>query len=90
MDCVNSVTETAFYNYIVALMDGGRAPFARTVNMLEEFLGRFPDSAYAPTVRELALNGYLTDQDYASVLRLTQEGAYDQSAAARQARQQAL
>lgn len=90
MDCVNSVTETAFYNYIVALMDGGRAPFARTVNMLEEFLGRFPDSAYAPTVRELALNGYLTDQDYASVLRLTQEGAYQQSAAARQARQQAL
>lgn len=90
MDCVNSVTETAFYNYIVALMDGGRAPFARTVSMLEEFLNRFPSSSYAPTVRELALNGYLSDQDYASVLRLTQDMRGQQSAVARQARQQAL
>ena len=90
MDCAASVTETAFYNYIVAQMDGGRAPFARTARMLEEFLQRFPDSPYAPTVRELALNGYLSDQDYDSVLRLTAGAAAQTTPAARQARQQAL
>ncbi|MDE7024619.1 MAG: tetratricopeptide repeat protein [Paramuribaculum sp.] len=90
MDCVNSVTETAFYNYIVALMDGGRSPFARTVNMLEEFLNRFPESQYSPEIRELALNGYLSDQDYASVLRLTSNSTAQNSTVARHARQQAL
>ncbi len=90
MDCVSKVTETAFYNYIVARLDGGRAPFGRTVSMLEEFLQRYPGSEYAPTVRRLALDGYLTDRDYDSVLRLTSSPDALESDIARQARQQAL
>lgn len=90
MDCVSNVTETSFYNYIVALMSGGRSPFSRTVTMLEEFLSRFPNSQYTPTVRDLALEGYLSDQDYDSVLRLTATAEARSSRAARQARQQAL
>lgn len=90
MDCVSNVTETAFYNYIVALMSGGRSPFSRTVTMLEEFLTRFPHSQYTPTVRDLALEGYLSNQDYDSVVRLTATDAAQSSSAARVARQQAL
>ena len=90
LDRVNKVTETALYNYIMALQDGGRVPFGRTVSMIEEFLQRFPDSGYADTVRQFALSGYLTDHDYESVLRLTSTPAALSSSTARAARQQAL
>lgn len=64
-----AVTETAFYNYIVALNRGGRMPFARTVPMLEDFLRRFPRSRYAATVQESLINGYMSDGDYDSALK---------------------
>lgn len=64
-----SLTESAFYNYIVARTEGGRLPFAKTVTMLEDFLQRFPRSRYASTVQEGLVNGYMTDGDYQSALR---------------------
>ena len=42
------VAETAFYNYAVATVDGGRAPFGSSVRTLEEFLSKYPRSTYAP------------------------------------------
>lgn len=63
-----ATTETAFYNYIVARMDGGRVPFGNTVAMLEDFLTRFPNSRYAANVQESIVNGYMTDNDYESAL----------------------
>lgn len=63
-----AVTESAFYNYIVARTEGGRMPFANTVGMLEEFLTKYPKSRYAATVQESLIDGYMTDGDYESAL----------------------
>lgn len=62
------VQETAFYNYAVARMDGGRVPFGSSVNMLEDFLREFPDSRYAPEVEKFVVTGYMTDNDYDAAL----------------------
>ncbi len=63
-----TVRETAFYNYAVARMDGGRAPFGNSVALLENFLEEYPDSRYAGDVRRFIVNGYMTDNDYTSAL----------------------
>lgn len=63
-----SVREIAFYNYAVARMDGGRAPFGNSVALLENFLEEYPDSRYAGDVRRFIVNGYMTDNDYTSAL----------------------
>lgn len=63
------VQETAFYNYAVARMQGGRVPFGSTVTMLEDFLREFPDSRYAPEVRKYIVEGYMTENDYAAALK---------------------
>lgn len=62
------VQETAFYNYAVAGMDGGRVPFGSSVKILEDFLNEFPDSRYAPEVEKYIVTGYITDNDYDSAL----------------------
>ena len=38
VDYDREVRETAFYNYAVARMDGGRVPFGNSVALLENFL----------------------------------------------------
>ncbi|MCM1482977.1 MAG: tetratricopeptide repeat protein [Muribaculaceae bacterium] len=63
-----AITEAAFYNYIVARMDGGRIPFGNTVSMLEDFLRRFPKSKYAAEIQESLINGYMTDNDFEAAL----------------------
>lgn len=62
------VSETAFYNYAVARMDGGRVPFGSSVTLFEEFLQQYPRSKYAPAVQEYIVNGYMSDNDYAAAL----------------------
>lgn len=62
------VQETAFYNYAVAKIDGGRVPFGSSVKLLENFLAEFPDSRYAPEVERYIVTGYITDNDYDSAL----------------------
>ena len=69
MNYDRAVQETAFYNYAVARMDGGRAPFGSSVKILEDFLGEFPDSRYAPEVERYLATGYITDNDYESALQ---------------------
>lgn len=63
-----SVTETAFYNYIVARSQGGRLPFANTVQLLEDFLNKYPRSRYTTTVQESLISGYMSDGDYQNAL----------------------
>ncbi|MCC8175217.1 MAG: tetratricopeptide repeat protein [Bacteroidales bacterium] len=62
------VTETAFYNYAVAKMQGGRVPFGSSVTTFEDFLSRYPRSRYAPQVEEYIIAGYLTDNNYEAAL----------------------
>lgn len=63
------VTELAYYNYAVAQVDGGRVPFGSSVQTLENFLSRYPNSRYANTVREYLVKGYMSTDDYAGALR---------------------
>ncbi|MDE6633586.1 MAG: tetratricopeptide repeat protein [Muribaculaceae bacterium] len=63
-----NVAETALYNHIVALTKGGNAPFASNIRMLEDFIGRYPDSRYASEVQESLAAAYFYEHDYAAAL----------------------
>ena len=69
LDFDPKLTEMAYYNYAVAQVDGGRIPFGSSVQTLEEFLTRYPQSRYAPTVQEYLVKGYMATDDYAGALR---------------------
>lgn len=68
MDYDTNVQETAFYNYAVARMEGGRTPFGSSVNTFETFLKRYPNSRYASEVQEYLITGYMTDNNYEQAL----------------------
>ena len=68
MDFNREVRETAFYNYAVARMDGGRTPFGNSVALLENFLKEYPDSRYSADVQRYIVNGYMSDNDYENAL----------------------
>lgn len=62
------VQETAFYNYVVATVKGGKVPFGSSVSLMENFLKEFPKSSYAPTIEEYIVNGYMSENDYENAL----------------------
>lgn len=62
------VQETAFYNYAVANVKGGKVPFGSSVALMESFLKEFPKSSYAPTIEEYLVNGYMSENDYEHAL----------------------
>lgn len=68
VDYDREVRETAFYNYAVARMDGGRVPFGNSVALLEDFLRDYPDSRYAADVQNYIITGYMTDNDYEAAI----------------------
>lgn len=68
VDYDRDVRETAFYNYAVARMDGGRVPFGNSVALLENFLKEYPNSAYSADVEKYIVTGYMTDNNYESAL----------------------
>lgn len=74
------VAETAFYNYAVARLEGGRVPFGSSVTLFQEFLQEYPDSRYASKVQEYIVNGYLADNDYKSVLESVSRMSHPTSA----------
>ncbi|MCM1310801.1 MAG: tetratricopeptide repeat protein [Bacteroides sp.] len=69
MDFNPQLTEIAYYNYAVAQVDGGRVPFGNSVQTLEDFLHRYPNSRYAQSVREYLVKGYMATDDYEGALR---------------------
>lgn len=64
----DSITESALYNYVAARADGGRIPFGSSIELLEEFLNRFPHSKYAPAVEESRAAAYFNEKNYYSAL----------------------
>lgn len=68
VDYDRDVRETAFYNYAVARMDGGRVPFGNSVSLFENFLSEYPDSPYSADVQRYIVTGYMSDNDYSSAL----------------------
>lgn len=81
------LTETAYYNYAVAQVDGGRVPFGNSVQTLEDFLKRYPKSRYAGNVREYLVKGYMQTDDYAGALRSLNSMADNHTSAMDEARQ---
>ena len=68
MDYNSALTETAAYNYAVTSIEGGRTPFGSSVKLFEDFLNKYPTSAYASQVSQYIINGYMIDNDYESAL----------------------
>ena len=63
------VAETALYDYVAARSEGGGVPFDSSVEMLRQFITRFPDSEYAPAIeRHLAQLCYSAG-DYDAALK---------------------
>ncbi len=89
MDFDPTVQETAFYNYAVANTQGGHIPFGSTVTTFEDFLRRYPNSRYAPKIREYIVAGYMTDNNYPAALASI-EAVRNPSAAILKAKQQVL
>lgn len=69
MDFNPRLTEMAYYNYAVTQVDGGRLPFGNSIQTLEDFLHRYPESRYAESVREYLVKGYMATDDYSGALR---------------------
>lgn len=69
MNFDRDVTETALYNYVAARTRGGNIPFGSSVDMLEDFLERFPDSEYADRVEAYLATAYYNEKDYARALQ---------------------
>ncbi|MCM1368750.1 MAG: tetratricopeptide repeat protein [Candidatus Amulumruptor caecigallinarius] len=69
LDYDREVSETALYNYAVALTRGGKVPFSSSADLLENFARRYPDSKYAPAVETYLATAYYNDRDYAKALR---------------------
>lgn len=82
------LTELAYYNYAVAQVDGGRLPFGNSVQTLEDFLKRYPDSRYAGNVREYLVKGYMATDDYTGALRSLNAMKDNQSETVNKSRQQ--
>ncbi len=59
-----AVTETAHYNYLAAVTNGASAPFASTVDAIEEFLAKYPASRFAPTLRKNLAKAYYAEKNY--------------------------
>ena len=63
-----NVKEVAFYNYAVSQSQGGRTPFDRSIDMLEQFLNDYPRSQYAPKVEDYLIDAYMTTTDHDKAL----------------------
>lgn len=59
-----NVAQTAMYNYVTALTQGGNIPFSKSAEMLEHYLSRFPNSPHVPAVEEYLAAAYLKDHNY--------------------------
>lgn len=65
----NNVRETAFYNYAISQSQGGRTPFNKSIDMFEQFLNEYPNSAYYSNVENYLIDAYNTTSDYDKALR---------------------
>lgn len=93
MDIDPAVSQSARYNYIAARLEGGNAPFVNSVALMEDFLKRYPKGEYAADVRRSLVNGYMSDNDYDSALRIIESAGKNGTALNAdmlRARQQAL
>lgn len=63
------VAETALYNYVVARIQGGNIPFDTSIDLLQDFADRYPDSPYCPAVDRSLAEALYTRGDYEKALQ---------------------
>lgn len=63
-----NVAETALYNYIVVNSKGGNVPFASSIAMHEDFLQKYPSSAYTSKVEESLASAFFHENNYSKAL----------------------
>lgn len=68
LDADAAVSETVLYNYAAAITRGATVPFARSSDLLERFVKRFPDSEFTPKVEEYLAAAYYNDRDFTRAL----------------------
>lgn len=67
-----AVREVAYYNYAVALSNGGAVPFASSDRVFEDFLRLYPSGVYSDRVRSYLAERYIADKDYDRALERLQ------------------
>lgn len=73
MNYDNKVAESALYDYVVALANGGNVPFDSNAGMLEEFIRNYPNSDYAPVIERHLACLYYNEGDYDNALRVARK-----------------
>lgn len=68
----SAVREAAYYNYAVALSNGGTVPFASSDRVFEDFLRLYPSGVYSDRVRSYLAERYIADKDYDRALERLQ------------------
>ncbi len=68
MNFDRNVSETALYNYVAAVTRGGKVPFSSSVDLLEGFIRKYPNSEYTPKVEEYLATAYFNERDYVKAL----------------------
>lgn len=63
------ITQKALYNYTIAQAEGAQVPFASSVKLYEDFLGRYPDGIYSQRIARRLAEGYLSEKDYQAVIK---------------------
>lgn len=63
-----NVAETALYNFIVVNSKGGNVPFASSIAMHEDFLQKYPSSAYTSKVEESLASAFFHENNYSKAL----------------------
>lgn len=64
-----SVSETALFNLSITAAEGGTVPFQNSVELLEQFVSRYPDSGHIDEVSRLLASAYYNNRDYYKALQ---------------------
>ena len=68
-DADPAVKEQAAYNYALCIHDTSFSAFGESVNVFENFLNDFPQSAYAPQISGYLVDVYMSTRSYEAALK---------------------
>lgn len=63
------LSETAGYDYIVAVTRGGGVPFSSSARLMEQFLEKYPDSSKSTALEEYLACVYFNEKNYSEAVK---------------------